>query len=92
VIDRQLLARDQSGQIKPERGHIAGEFAGGFFKREAHAGLVEFRCSADEELHTEQRLPATSAAADQSGASSRKTTERNLIETMDAGQALGETV
>ncbi len=90
VIDGQLLLRDQGGQVEPERGHIAGEFLGGFFKRDADARLAEFRCSADQEFHAEQRLAATGAAADQSGPSSRKTAQRDLIESVNSGRAFWE--
>ena len=79
------------GQVETERGHIAGEFVGGFFKRETDAGLVEFHRSADQKLHTEQCLPATGAAADESGSSSRKTAERDLIESVDSSRTFGET-
>jgi hypothetical protein len=66
---------------------VAGELAGGFFKGETDAGLVEFHCSTDEEFHAGQRLPAVGAAADESGPSSRKTAEGDLIESVDSSWA-----
>jgi hypothetical protein len=42
--------------------------------------------------HTEQRLAAARAAADQSGAASRQTAESDLIEAADAGRTFRKTV
>jgi hypothetical protein len=69
----------------------AAILVGGFFKRETDAGLVEFHYSPDAELHTEQRLPAATAVADESGSSSRKAADRNLIESVDSSRAFWKT-
>src|SRR4029453_15078034 len=64
VVESQFLLGDELWQIKSERGDVGDEVFNTLFKGDTDARLTQL-CTAYEEFHAEQGLPAAGAATDE---------------------------
>ena len=75
---------------KPSERTFSASSRAGLLEGDEHAGLAVLRRAAHQELHRQQRLAAAGAAAYKGWSSLGKTTQGDLIETLDAGGRFGK--
>ena len=88
VIDGEFAVLLQLLEIVAKRGDVLGEVFLGLLEGHEYAGFAVVEDAVDEELHPENRLARSGAAAHQRGASRGQTALRDLIETFNAGRSL----
>jgi hypothetical protein len=91
VVNHDFFAPDQARQIKSERRDVGLQLLFRLLEGHEHARLVELRRAAHEEFHSQQRLAAPRAAADERGPPARQPAAGDFIETLDAGGTLRQT-
>src|SRR6185295_13735351 len=92
VVDGELLRTNQMRKVEPERGDVAGHFAGVLLEGHEDARLVEIQHAVDEKCKAEQRLAGSRPAADKRRPPLRQPAERDLVEAPDAGGTLRQAV
>ncbi len=90
LVDHEFLVGDQCGQIVAQRGDVLGQIGGAFLEAQECAVLAVLLDTSDQELHADQRLAGTGAAADQRGAPAREAAAGDDIQAVDAGGAFRE--
>ena len=74
----------EGGEVEPEGGGVVGQVGGQLLERQQHAGLVELRGPAHQELDPEEGLARARAAGDQRGPAGGQPAAGQLVEAPDA--------
>ena len=87
VVHRELLAADELGQVKAQRGDVVGEFLAGLLEGHKHARLVELPGAAHDKFHGQKGLAAAGGPADQRGPAFGQAAVGDFIQAADAARA-----
>ena len=90
VIEGQLACASRAGRSKPSEATFCASSSGRLLKGDKDARLVVVHRAAHEELHRQQRFAAPRPAADQRRPAGRQAAVGNIIQSRDAGRALGQ--
>ena len=65
MVDQKSFGGSETVEIKPERGHILGQFLGGLLKGHEDPRLIELGSASHKKLHGKEGLAAAGSTADQ---------------------------
>ncbi len=91
VIHRELLLTHQFVQVEAQRADVLRKFFGCLLEGHQHAGLVELRCSANQEFDAEHSFATTGTSAHQGGPPAGEPSAREFVKPLNSRGSLGET-
>ena len=90
VIERDLPLRFERRQVETERGDICRQFLRPFLKGDKDPRFIKIHRAAHQKFHRQQRFAAPRPAAEQRRTACRHATVGDIVQSGNAGRALGQ--